>query len=68
MDLDMGEECDIVIKVDTREAGLEISQNKICRGECRSSKFYLNKNTLLFSVDVIGSYFRPWGRKCGNKF
>ena len=40
-------------------AGLEISQNKICGGECDSCKFELNKNTLLFSIDVIGSYFMP---------
>ena len=39
--------------------GLEISRNKICGGECDSCKFELNKNTLLFSIDVIGSYFRP---------
>ena len=38
---------------------IEISQNKICGGECDSCKFELNKNTLLFSIDVIGSYFRP---------
>ena len=44
----------------TVDSGLEISQNKICGGECDSCKFYLNKNTLLFSIDVIGSYFRPW--------
>ena len=42
------------------KAGLEISQNKICGGECDSCKFELNKNTLLFSIDVIGIYFRPW--------
>ena len=40
--------------------GLEISQNKIYGGECDSCKFELNKNTLLFSIDAIGSYFRPW--------
>ena len=38
---------------------LEISQNNICGEECDSCKFELNKNTLLFSIDVIGSYFRP---------
>ena len=40
-------------------SGLEISQNKIYGGECDSCKFELNKNTLLFSIDVICSYFRP---------
>ena len=40
-------------------SGLEISQNKICGGEFDSCKFDLNKNTLLFSIDVIGSYFMP---------
>ena len=41
-------------------SGLEISQNKTCGGECHGCKFELNKNTLLlFSIDVIGSYFRP---------
>ena len=38
---------------------LEISQKNICGGECDSCKFELNKNTLLFSIDVLGSYFRP---------
>ena len=41
------------------KSGLEISQNKICGGECDSCKFYLNKDTLLFSIDVINSYFWP---------
>ena len=40
-------------------SGLEISQNKICGGECDSCKFEQNKNILLFFTDVIGSYFRP---------
>ena len=40
-------------------SGLKISQNKICGGESDSCKFELKKNTLLFSIDVIGSYFRP---------
>ena len=43
---------------DLSKSGLEISQNKICGGECGSCKFYRNKNTLLFSIDVIGSYLR----------
>ena len=42
-----------------KAAGLEISQNKIGGGECDSCKFDLNKNILLFSIDVVGSYFRP---------
>ena len=29
------------------EAGLEISQNKLCGGECDSCQFELNKNTTL---------------------
>ena len=48
-----------VITTHIHLTGLEISQNKICGGECDSCKFCLNKNTLLFSIDVIGSYFRP---------
>ena len=39
-------------------SGLEISQNNICGGECDSCKFELNKNTLIFSIAVFGSYFR----------
>ena len=37
----------------TEYPGLEISQNKICGGEYNTCKFELNKNTLLFSIDVV---------------
>ena len=37
----------------TADSGLEISQNNICGRECDSCKFELNKNSLLFSIDVL---------------